>query len=312
MPSIKTFEFDRSRGVVWVCDLANSSQYLNDDALANTLEEFLPRLYWTAIMTVESAGGQFIKWSGDGFLAWFETSLHRDLGQVASEVFNAAWHLTFLVNVTQLGLSPKRKFHIRHGITYEHDAMLVKITHADGHKSLDLIGRAVVLAFRISGIKASFPDIVTHRELVEASDPYRKIGTSFQRKKITKEERLKYFKGHDWKINQIFISVNRKIISKSIKTTINTAKKAIAKAEKPSTPSDENSFSMQFLKNMMSGPKWCRDVVSEELQFLRDGFLGPLKTLVPIMENLDRQKSAPQAKSPIKSLQRTPPTRRRR
>jgi len=37
-------------------------------------------------MVVESAGGRFIKWTGDGFLAWFETPLHRELGKVADAV----------------------------------------------------------------------------------------------------------------------------------------------------------------------------------------------------------------------------------
>jgi class 3 adenylate cyclase len=289
MPTIKTFKFDRSRGVVWVCDLSDSSKYLNDDSSATALEEFLPRLHWTAVMLVESAGGRFIKWTGDGFLAWFETSLHRDRGKVANAVFNAAWQLTFLVNVTQLGLSPERKFHIRHGVTYEHDALLVRTIHTDGHESLDLIGRAVVLAFRLSGIKAFFPNIVTHRELVEARAPYRQARTTFQKKSISKEEKLKFFKGHGWQTNQIFASIDSKRKPKSIATVINLAKDVIAKTEGACTPSDEESFGFQFLRNMLSGPKWCRDVISREMEFSRDGLLGPLKKPVPILEGLKLQ-----------------------
>jgi len=253
-------------------------------------------------MVVESAGGRFIKWTGDGFLAWFETSLHRDRGKAAAAVFNAAWHLTFLVNVTQLGLSPGRKFHIRHGITYEHDALLVKIIHTDEHESLDLIGRAVVLAFRISGIKASFPNIVTHRELAEAYAPYRQIGTTFQKRSISKEEELKFFKGHGWQTNQIFASVARRGKPKNIATVIKLAKEAIAKTEGTCTLTDEDSFSMQFLRNMMSGPKWCRDVISKEIQFLRDDFLGSLKKVVPILENLNHQETVSQMRQPNRAL----------
>jgi class 3 adenylate cyclase len=301
MPTIKEFKFDRSRGVVWVCDLSDLSEYLNDDDSANILEEFLPRLHWTAVMVVESAGGRFIKWTGDGFLAWFETSLHRDRGKVAAAVLNAAWHLTFLVNVTQLGLSPGRKFHIRHGITYEHDALLVKIIHTDGHESLDVIGRAVVLAFRICGIEASFPNIVTHRELVDASTPYRRIGVTFQKKKIKKEERLRFFKGHDWQTKQIFVSAGGKRKPTSMKAIVNKAKEVIAKAEGLSGPSDENSFSLQFVRNMMLGPKWCREVISEETEFVREGPLALAKEIVLNVEKINREESLSQTRQPDKT-----------
>jgi len=125
------FEFDRSRGVVWVCDVAGSSSRLNSDGGVEDTEAFLPRLYWTAALAVESAGGKFIKWTGDGFLAWFETPLHRDLGRTACRCLEAVWHLTLMVNVTQLGLAPKRRFKIRHGLAYEQDALLTKIIHPE-------------------------------------------------------------------------------------------------------------------------------------------------------------------------------------
>jgi class 3 adenylate cyclase len=79
MPEFKEFKFSRSRGIVWVCDIVNSSKYLNDNESADDLEEFLQRSYWAAAIIVEAAGGGFIKWTGDGFLAWLETPLHREL-----------------------------------------------------------------------------------------------------------------------------------------------------------------------------------------------------------------------------------------
>src|SRR5437879_6459707 len=103
------FAFARARGVVWVCDVARSTSVLNDDASVDALEEFLPRLYWTALQAVHAAGGVFVKWTGDGFLAWFETELERTLGKQAQAIFTTAWHLTFLINVTSLGVRvPKR------------------------------------------------------------------------------------------------------------------------------------------------------------------------------------------------------------
>jgi hypothetical protein len=57
----KEFEFERSRGVVWVCDVAGSSSRLNSDNGVEDTEAFLPRLYWIAALIVESAGGRYIK-----------------------------------------------------------------------------------------------------------------------------------------------------------------------------------------------------------------------------------------------------------
>src|SRR6266581_2491030 len=149
------FAFERARGLVWVCDVARSTSILNDDALVDALEEFLPRLYWTALQAVDAAGGIFVKWTGDGFLAWFETELERTLGKQAQAIFTAAWHLTFLINVTSLGVRAQKKMRLRHAVSYEPDALLMRIKSGDGHVAHDLLGRGVVHAFRMSSIDCS-------------------------------------------------------------------------------------------------------------------------------------------------------------
>src|SRR5712691_1607269 len=121
----KKLKFSRRRGIVWVCDIVESSKHLNSDTSVADFETFLQRMYWLAPLVVEAAGGRFIKWTGDGFLAWFEIALHRQLGQTASAVFKAARDLTIMVNVSQLALSPQKKVRIRHGIAYEQDALMV-------------------------------------------------------------------------------------------------------------------------------------------------------------------------------------------
>src|SRR6266568_5905844 len=114
MAVVHKFEARRSRGIVWVCDIESSSKYLNSNESAEALELFLQRFLFLSLIFVEAAGGGFIKWTGDGFLAWFETPLHRDLGRTVCGCLEAVWHLTVMVNVTQLGLAPKRRFKIRH------------------------------------------------------------------------------------------------------------------------------------------------------------------------------------------------------
>ena len=78
-----SFTFERGRGVVWVCDIQNSSRFLNDDESVQAMEQFFPRLHWLGKVAVDAAGGRFVKWTGDGFLAWFPIELYRELGPQA-------------------------------------------------------------------------------------------------------------------------------------------------------------------------------------------------------------------------------------
>jgi class 3 adenylate cyclase len=290
MTNLKKFEFERSRGIIWVCDLAASSKYLNDNQAADDLETFLPRLYWIATMIVDAAGGKFIKWTGDGFIAWFETPLHRMLGEKAATVFDAATQLTLIVNVTQLGLNPKRKFKLRHGVSYEQDALLIKISHEGDVESLDLIGRAVVLAFRLSGIPAKFPGIVTQKELVAASADLIKSGPTFSRWQVSATDKLKFFKGERWGTEGIYVSIDKSQKAKSLKTVLKQAKDAINAVESESAEPDRSShFTERFLENIKAGPDWGHEVVDEYTRFIKEQLLGSLKELVPILEKSKRK-----------------------
>lgn len=284
--STKKFDFERKRGIVWVCDLTGSSKYLNDNSSAEKLEAFLPRLHWISTIIVEAAGGHFIKWTGDGFLAWFETPLHRQIGIQASAVFEALWYLTFIVNITQLGIESERKFLIRHGVTYEHDALLTKITYEDGHTSIDLIGRAVVLAFRLSSVRVHFPFVITQKEIVTA---YRKEDfplISFKKWNPTRDDSLRYFKNERWGINTLFSPcdhMNKK--AKSLPSLIKQSKRVIAEAEgvkKPRRP--DSAFIKLFFERLIAGPEWCQGIEANLIDFLRNDFLETLKISVDFLE----------------------------
>jgi hypothetical protein len=133
---------------------------------------------------------------------------------------------------------------------------------------------------------------------------------TFQKKKIEKEERLKFFKGHGWQTKQIFVSIGGKRRPTSIKAIINKAKEVIAEAERPSGPSDENSFSMQFVRNMTLGPKWCREVISKETEFVREGPLALAKEILLSVEKINHEDPLSQTRQPNKTLQRTAPSGR--
>ena len=77
-----------------------------------------------------------MKWTGDGFLALFPIALHRELASKSPDVIEAIWHLTVMNNVTRLGVTERIPFHLRHGVTVEHDALITKISEEHG-ESID-------------------------------------------------------------------------------------------------------------------------------------------------------------------------------
>jgi class 3 adenylate cyclase len=283
MAVVSKFAGRRSRGIVWVCDIASSSKYLNNNESAEALETFLQRFLFMSIIFVEAAGGRFIKWTGDGFLAWFEVPLLRDVGEIAGEVYNAAWNLTFYVNVTQLRVEAPVKFKIRHAVTLEHDAILIDLAYSDS-SSTDVLGRAVVLAFRLSSIKAEFPNIITQGELLRH---VKGTGTiSFRKLKFSKDERLKFFKDEKWGTTEIFASGEKAHKQASLKTVLKRTKKVIDRAEGKRPASTMHvKFTERVLAEMLAGPDWCRDVQTSLSEFSRESLLGSLKRLVPILEN---------------------------
>ena len=277
MVVVSKFESRRSRGIVWVCDIASSSKYLNNNQSAEALEIFLQRFLFLSMIFVEAAGGTFIKWTGDGFLAWFETPLHRDVGDAAFRVFNAAWSLTFYVNVSQLSVESTVKFKIRHAVTLEHDALVIDLAYSD-KGATDVLGRAVVLAFRLSSIKAEFPGIVTHRELLKL---VKDTGTiNFKKLKMSKDDRLKYFKEETWGTSDIFVSGGKAQRSVGLKTLIKRTRELIGNAESGNSNAKRMDFMTKVMTEMANGPHWCGEV-RRRSTFLQEKFAGSVKADYP-------------------------------
>jgi len=306
----KKFDFSRGRGVVWVCDLKNSTKYMNDDKYVDALEEFFQRLYWTSAVITKVSGGEFIKWTGDGFLSWFETPLHRQLGDKAKSTFRAAWHLSLLVNATKLGIDVGRGFKLRHGVTYEHDALITKIIYPGGFHSRDLTGRSIVLAFRLSGVEAAFPGLVTQRELVEATRDDRVAGLDFKKWEAGTKGRLKYFKGERLGLSNIFVSDDKLPRARSMSATIREAKKVIDQADAKKVKEGEiASFEEEFINEMRNGPKWCGRVVDDYVRFLRSEMLLALRTEIPMLEQ--KAKAPGKTEGPIRRKPRRKAGKRR-
>ena len=280
-----SFTFSRHRGVVWVCDIEKSSRFLNDNESAEVIEEYLPRLHWLARVAANAADAEFIKWTGDGFLAWFPIDLHRELGLQIVKVVKVIEQLTIINNVTRLGVKGKIKPRLKHGLTFEHDALVTTVSDDQGEHR-DLIGRAVVLAFRFAGMKVGFPGIVTQREIIEAlkKENYSKL--DFSKLPLSAEERLKYFKGDRWGTSSLYASVKRTPRRKTANAVLRQAKKAIADAEKPATISDEaDPIIRKFMEDLQLGPLWTQEVLGDYVTFVRETLLGTLKEVVRVLES---------------------------
>lgn len=174
---------------------------------------------------------------------------------------------------------------MRHGITYEKDALLLNIHETSNHKSMDVIGRSVVLAFRFSGIQAEFPGIVTEKEIATSES---KI-VHFRKWHPSKEDKLKHFKGEIWGTQSIYVSSDKKYSkNRTLSAARKQAKKAIDKAE-GSEPEPSVSYIAKFIELMEAGPKWCSDVIDLEQKFVKNELLETLKTVHSMLEEIEKE-----------------------
>lgn len=278
------FRFLRGRGLVWVCDLEGSTKLLNDDVAVGAIEEFLPRLHWLARATVQATGGQFVKWNGDGFLAWFPFEFHRDIGAKSVALYGAIWQITALVNITQLCVSTDRALRLKHGVTMEHDALITRINGVRGD-SMDLLGRAVVLAYRLAGIGAPFPGIVTQREVVLA---LREGGCStahFKSLRLSRDARLKFLKGESWGTTGLQISCGPNRRSANPAAAVRRLKRAIQQVEAPINLEDAHiKQNAEWVLAMARGPEWAKRTLVEYGKFLHEDLLGTSKAIAEALE----------------------------
>jgi class 3 adenylate cyclase len=287
----------RARGLVWACDLANSSKYLNDNRKADDLEAFLPRFLWISRVVVGAASGRFVKWIGDGFLSWFDIPLHRSLEEGALNVFFAAWHLTFAVHVSQLGLSPQQKFRIRHGITYEQDGLTMHVPRVGGgDPDFDIIGRSVVLATRLAGVDAKFPCITTQRDLANIAKKGSGLG-HYRKRAFDADERLKYFKGERWGTDQIYSSHDsgpkrQRHTPASRRKLARWAGDLLSKVKDTTKdiPDSRTRFALAYHDFMENGPEWCQQVWHEQRKTMLE-MVQLVERLRPLLTKIDGEVS---------------------
>lgn len=291
----------RDRGVLWVCDISQSSSFINSDDLAEHIEAFLPRLHWISSLAIQAIHGELLQWTGDGFMAWFPLEVERQLGRTCNRILEAIWHFTAFVNITQLCVDSPRPFRIRHGLTYEPDALVTFTTHQDGHVSKTISGRNVVLAFRLAGVEADFPNVATQQKIVQAVSARSKNLANLKRWTLTKEQLLKYFKGEKMGTATLYVSGRPKVSQSRAETWITRAESLLARAEsgRHRTPVD-STFVENFFPALVqsTGQDWCEESLSTYVRFLKEDMVGSLHRTLDVIGGFDGVGADTHAASP--------------
>ena len=281
---------ERDRGVIWVCDISRSSSYMNSDDLAGPIEEFLPRLHWVSELAIRSIGGELIQWTGDGFIAWFRLDVERDLGRICNRILEAIWHFTTFVNITQLCVDSPKPFRIRHGLTYEPDALVTHTTHQDGHESKIISGRNVVLAFRLSGVESDFPNVATQQRVYQAVSARTRNLVAFKRWTLSAEQLLRYFKGEKTGTMALYLSGSAKVNQPKADAWVARAQRLLARVDGSRRPSQvDSTFVDHFYRDLIDSKDqdWCRESLDVYTEFLRNEMAGPLTRVLDVVGRLE-------------------------
>jgi hypothetical protein len=281
---------ERDRGVIWVSDISRSSSYINSDDLAEPIEEFLPRLHWVSEMAIRSIGGELIQWTGDGFIAWFRLNVERDLGKVCNRILEAIWHFTSFVNITQLCVDSSKPFRIRHGLTYEPDALVTRTTHTDGHESKIISGRNVVLAFRLSGVESDFPNVATQQRVYQVLSARTRNLVLFKRWQLTAEQLLRYFKGEKTGTMALYTSGGPKVNQPRADAWVARAQKLLARVEGARRSAHVDTTFVDNFYSTLARSKdqaWCRESLDVYTEFLRNEMAGPLTRVLDVVGRLE-------------------------
>jgi hypothetical protein len=135
----------------------------------------------------------------------------------------------------------------------------------DGSTALDVLGRNVVLAFRLSSITADFPGIVTQRELLDRCVRHLPASLNFTQLRLNKNNILKYFKGEHYGVTALYASTKPKNVKRVSE---------IASGQRdPAMWNEELSITSKVLCAMYEGTEWLRTVAQEYSREISEEFI---------------------------------------
>ena len=163
--------------------------------------------------------------------------------------------------------------------------MLIKIFEDQDNYTLDLIGRAVVLAFRLSGIQTYFPGIVTEKEIVTNNSDY----GIFEQWEPSQNDILKYFKGEEHGLDSIYVSTKKEYQKLDLSSLTEKTNKTLENLKNPDIK-DETEHIPNFIELMKEGPEWCQEIVDLETKFITEQLVNSLKKVSRLLKR-DEQKN---------------------
>lgn len=282
-PPGSELRFSRSRVLVWVCDVEGSTAALNSPSRVQEAEEFLTRLYWLSERMAHHTGATVMKWTGDGFLAAYTLPLDRDLAAVASTMANAAWHLSYLVNVTSLAVTDQPFLRLRHGMASDRDAIIIESGSREAPQR-DVIGRGVVFATRLAALRAPFPNCVMHGDAARAARDAQCRHT-FRRRKLSAEQVTKYFKGERKWTDDVHEMCDRPRRHRTAASAVRGMKRTIASIDSNIPP----AWLPSLMASMDTGPRWAQDMKSAWIGFTRTHMLGAVVAAVEAFDHTKNQ-----------------------
>lgn len=267
-------EFPTTRGpvVVWVSDLRHSSAALNSKSTFKRAENFLLRYHWLGQQVAFCTGAALYKWTGDGFLAGYVVRDEQDFARTSNTIVGAAWHLSYLLNVTSLAVSKDVFLKVGHGIAYDDNALIVN--SGEEQPSLDVIGRGVVLGARLAGVPATFPYCLVDGHVVRAA---RKIGEQhgFRKREFSEDQVRRLFKGERRGTSDVYQMLPTPRRRAPVADPIAEARRVVASIDKKQPP----SWIPLLVRAMDHGPDWARQIKQDWIAFTRVHMLAVVASI---------------------------------
>ena len=194
---VREVTVERASRLVLAGDLAGfHSSYVSGNQVV--LEEMLRRFYVLSSLVVRAAGGELVKYTGDGFLAvWDMAADFRENARVALGIDYAAFVLSAFVRVSRLDLGSALPVHVRQAMTVEPAALRIGYREGAGPVRHDYVGKMINLAFRIQALPGSFPFMAAHQDFLDVAQMYlpESQGLRYAKRPVSEEEVDRVFKG---------------------------------------------------------------------------------------------------------------------
>jgi hypothetical protein len=130
-------------------------------------------------------------------------------------------------------------------------------------------------------MRAAFPRIVAQREIAAVLREKEPPKVPFKNLTLSRDDKLKYFKGESWGTDGLCVSCDRPPKVRSLTSMLKKAKRALEKAETSVTSDDSGSTrTMALVLKLMNGPVWAQETIQEYARFVQNDLVGTFRSVV--------------------------------